>query len=373
MIIARYLSSQIAVAVVIVMFAFVGFQAFFDLKTELDELSKAYTYGQAISFVLLNTPSRIYELMPIGVLIGAIYAMSQLAGNSEFTAMRAAGLGRKEALLSVSKLAIVFVLFTFCVGEFLAPPLEQFSKQIKAGSSDRKVAQLRSGAWLKDTQRAADNSVAVQRFVNVKTLESDGSLSGIRVFEFDATFHLRSVITAESASYVKDGEWTFNKAKTINYNERTINSGDSQLVAVTKFESKQIWKSELTPELFGVLAIDPEKMSAVRLWQYTAHLKENQQAAERYEIAMWRKVIYPFVAVVMLVLALPFGYLNVRSGGIGYKVSAGILLGITFHTLNSLFSHVGMLNAWPPWVAATTPSLLATALALFMLYWVDRA
>jgi lipopolysaccharide export system permease protein len=373
MIIARYLSGQIAISVVVVMFAFVGFQAFFDLKTELDELSKTYTYGQAISFVLLNTPSRIYELMPIGVLIGAIYAMAQLAGNSEFTAMRAAGLGRKEALLSISKLAIVFVLFTFCVGEFLAPPLERYSKQIKAGSSDRKVAQLRSGAWLKDTQRSTANAVVAQRFVNVKTLESDGSLSGIRVFEFDAAFRLRSVVTAELARYVRDGEWAFTNANITSYDERTINQTDSQLVAATKSQNAYAWKSELTPELFGVLAIDPDKMSAVRLWQYTAHLKENQQAAERYEIAMWRKVIYPFVTVVMLVLALPFAYLNVRSGGIGYKVSAGILLGITFHTLNSLFSHVGMLNTWPPWVAATTPSLLATALALFMLYWVDRA
>jgi lipopolysaccharide export system permease protein len=373
MIIARYLSGQIAIAVLVVMFAFVGFQGFFDLKTEIDELSKTYTYGQAISFVLLNTPSRIYELMPIGVLIGAIYAMAQLAGNSEFTAMRAAGLGRKEALLSVSKLAALFVVFTFCVGEFVAPPLEQFSKQIKAGSSDRKVAQLRSGAWLKDTQRSPDNTIVAQRFVNVKTLEIDGSLSGIRVFEFDAAFHLRSVITADSARYVSNGEWTFTQAKITSYTERPIKQGDSQLVAVAQTKAQHAWKSELTPELFGVLAIDPEKMSAVRLWQYTAHLKENQQAAERYEIAMWRKVIYPFVTVVMLVLALPFGYLNVRSGGIGYKVSAGILLGIAFHTLNSLFSHVGMLNTWPAWVAATTPSLLATALALFMLYWVDRA
>jgi lipopolysaccharide export system permease protein len=373
MIISRYLSGQVALAVLVVLFAFVGFQAFFDLKTELDELSKVYTYGQAISFVLLNTPSRIYELMPIGVLIGAIYAMAQLAGNSEFTAMRAAGLGRKEALLAISKLAVFFVLFTFVVGEFVAPPLEQFSKQIKAGSSDRKVVQLRSGAWLKDTQRSADNGVLAQRFVNVKTLESDGSLTGIKVFEFDAAFQLRSVIEANSARYVTNGEWTFAQANITKYSTRATPQGGSQLISNAAAESNYAWKSELTPELFGVLAIDPEKMSAVRLWQYTAHLKENQQAAERYEIAMWRKVIYPFVTVVMLVLALPFAYLNVRSGGIGYKVSAGIFLGIAFHALNSLFSHVGMLATWPPWVAAMTPSLLATALALFMLYWVDRA
>ncbi len=373
MIIARYLSRQIALAVCAVMLAFIGFYAFFDLINEIEEISKTYTYGQAVLYVLLNTPSRVYELMPIGVLIGAIYAMAQFASNSEFTAMRAAGLGRKEALVSISKLAIGFVVLTFCVGEFLAPPFEKYSKQIKSGPVDRKVAQLKSGAWIKDTQRSAENAVLAQRFVNIKTLESDGGLSGVRIFEFDNLFQLRSVINASSAKYLANGEWNFINAQVTLYSQKKTEQGDVQLVSNAKVQPELTWKSDLTPELFGVLAIDPEKMSAVRLWQYTNHLKENQQSSERYEIAMWRKIIYPFVTVVMLVLALPFAYLNARSGGIGYKVSAGVMLGVAFHTLNSLFSHVGMLNTWPAWVAATVPSLLATALALYMLYWVDRA
>ena len=118
--------------------------------------------------------------------------------------------------------------------------------------------------------------------------------------------------------------------------------------------------------------LDPERMSLLGLVQYTRHLKENRQSAERYEIALWKKIVYPLAVVVMLALALPFGYLQVRAGSIGYKVFAGIMLGVVFHFLNGLFSHLGLLNTWPPWMAASIPSLVALAVAMTMLARVGR-
>ena len=127
------------------------------------------------------------------------------------------------------------------------------------------------------------------------------------------------------------------------------------------------------PDLIGVLVLVPERMSAWSLMQYVQHLRENQQQANRYEIALWKKLVYPLAVIVMMALALPFAYLQARAGGTGYKVFAGIMLGVAFHFLNSLFSHLGLLNTWPAWLAASVPSLVAVALALGMLAWVDRA
>ena len=76
--------------------------------------------------------------------------------------------------------------------------------------------------------------------------------------------------------------------------------------------------------------------------------------------------------MVMMVLALPFAYLQVRAGGIGYKVFAGIMLGVAFHFLNGLFTHLGLLNTWPAFVAVATPSLAACAIGFTMLWWVER-
>ncbi len=373
MIIARYLSREIASAVAVVLLALLGLFAFFDLINELDDVGRdGYKYSQAIGYVLLNTPAKIYDLIPIGVLIGAIYAMAQFAGNSEFTAMRAAGLGRTEALKALSFLALGFAALTFCVGEFLTPPLERWSKQVRGIATESRAAQLPSGAWIKDTVKSPEGQITAQRFVNVRSLQPDGSLRQVRVFEFDPEFRLRSIHEAESGVYVQPGQWRLENVKLAEYSEESVVDGFAKNQSSAQQVAALNWQSELTPSLFGVLAVDPDKMSAIRLYRYVNYLKANQQRADRYEIAMWRKFIYPLLCAVMLALALPFGFLNARSGGIGYKVAAGVMLGLGFYTLNSLFSHIGLLNTWPALFAVSVPSVMAVLLALFMLWWVER-
>ncbi len=74
----------------------------------------------------------------------------------------------------------------------------------------------------------------------------------------------------------------------------------------------------------------------------------------------------------MMALALPFAYLKVRSGGLSLKIFIGIMIGVSFQLLNSLFSHVGLLNTWPPFVTAVAPSALFLLSAIAALYWVER-
>ena len=71
--------------------------------------------------------------------------------------------------------------------------------------------------------------------------------------------------------------------------------------------------------------------------------------------------------------ALPFGYLQSRAGGIGLKLFLGVMLGVGFYFMNGLFSNLGLLNTWPPWLAVSIPSMVAFALALLMLGRVGRS
>jgi lipopolysaccharide export system permease protein len=48
------------------------------------------------------------------------------------------------------------------------------------------------------------------------------------------------------------------------------------------------------------------------------------------------------------------------------------MLGIFFHMLNSLFSHIGLLQNWPPLSAAVVPSLAFLAAAILMMWWVEK-
>ncbi len=372
--IRRYVARAIVGAVLFVLAGFLGLFAFFDFVNEIDDIGQAgYSLLHAVAYVVLGLPSRVYELMPIAALIGCIYALAQFASHSEFTAMRAAGLSRRGALAIVAGVGAWFAIATALTGELLAPTSERLAQSIRLSSLNATVgAQFRSGLWLKDTLK--DNNGAVQklRFVNIREMRPDTTLRGIRIFEFDSDHRLIALIEAANARFTPPSGWLLNTVEITSLAPLMVAEQTVTLQARRVRQAQLNWVSDLNPNILGVLVLVPERMSAWNLLQYVQHLRDNDQRADRYEIALWKKVVYPLAVIVMMALALPFAYLQVRAGGIGYKVFAGIMLGVAFHFLNGLFSHLGLLNTWPAWLAAGIPSMAAMVLAIGMLAWADR-
>lgn len=370
----RYLAREIATAVAFVLVAFLALFAFFDFINELDDVGRAgYSLAAAAIYVLLTLPSRTYEVMPIAALIGSVYALAQLAAHSEFTAMRASGLSRTRALGELVRLGAWTAVFTALVGEALAPPAERLAQELRLSSLGSAVGgQLRSGLWIRDSLRDTAGDVQRIRFVNVGELMPDATLRRVRILEFDQQMRLSEVVRAERGEFSGPGVWQLSGVTTTLYHPVESDEPLPLLRTERTSAATRNWTSELTPALLSVLMVTPERMSAINLFNYIRHLRENQQNTELHEIAFWKKVVYPLAVIVMMALALPFAYLQSRAGGIGYKVFAGIMLGVAFHFLNGLFSHLGLLNTWPPLVAVSIPSVVAFFCAVALLRWVDR-
>ena len=354
-IIRRYIAREIYAATALVLFAFLGLFAFFDLIHELGDIGKGdYKLQHAAMFVLLSVPGRIYELMPIAALIGAVYALALLAAHSEVTVMRASGLSTWQALGAVMSAGVVFALITFLFGELVAPPAERAAQSLRLKAISSVIAQeFRSGLWVRD----ANN------FLNVGEVKPDARLVGVKLYEFDAQYRLRSVSFAEQGEYQPPNRWKLTGVV------RTIFSDAGSRIEKAP---EMIWSSALNPDILGVLLVQPDKMSVATLYQYVQHLAENRQSTSRYDIALWKKVVYPLALLVMMALALPFAYMQTRSGGVSFKIFAGIMLGLVFHLLNSLFAHLGAINTWHAFFSAVTPSVLFLALGAIMQWRTER-
>lgn len=375
LLVGRYLRREIVAAVAFVLLGFLALFAFFDLINELEDVGRGgYRLQHAVAFVLLGLPSHVYELMPIAALIGSIYALSQLASHSEYTAMRAAGLGRRRALGVVARVGLALAVLTALVGEVLSPPAERLGQQLRLSAIGGSVTgQFRSGLWVKDTARDQAGEVNLMRFVNIGELLPDGTLRDVRIFEFDAQMRLSRLLEARGASWGRGNGWELREVEEIRFTDVPA-AGLAPAVGTRRATAPTLhWQTELRPEILGVLLVEPDRMSGLSLYSYIRHLRENAQNTSQYEIAFWKKIVYPLAVIVMMALALPFAYLQVRAGGTGYKVFAGIMLGIAFHFMNGLFSHLGLLNTWPPLLSVSIPSVVAFMLALGMLAWVDRA
>lgn len=350
----RYLFQELVSSILLLTVALLAMFSFFDLIQELDNIGKgSYGVGQVLLFVLLSVPGHVYEVVPVAVLIGTLYALARFARHSELVVLRVSGISMFSLALALLRIGAIFAVMTFLVGELVTPLSEKTAQRMRIKATDSVVAQdFRSGLWVKD-----GNS-----FVNVEDVLPDAGLLNIHVYEFDPGFRLRIISSAKTANY-KEGHWELHEVTQTSFSAEQIRSQSF---------AQANWQSVIQPELLNVLLVVPEKMSAWNLYFYIKHLGENHQKTTRHEIALWSKLVYPIACLVMVVLALPFGFLQQRSGGISAKILAGIMLGIGYQVLNRLFVHIGLLNDWPPPLSATVPTLLFLAAGVGILVWIER-
>ena len=351
----RYIGREVLASTGLVLLGLIVLFAFFDLIRELGDVSLTAPFRRALFYVMLGLPTHIYEMFPIAALIGTLFALSQLVANSEYTVMRSSGASLPQIGWALTRVGLLLVVVTFAFGEFVVPSSEKIAQQFKLQARDRVVAQeFRSGVWLRQDRN----------FINVRQVElPETILIGVRIYEFDAEQKLQSVSLAERGQYLGSNQWRLTGIT------QTTLSGEASRVTHLP---EMIWQSVLDPSFLSVLLVQPERMSATNLYQYVGYLTENKQKTSRYEIAFWKKVVYPIAVLVMMFLALPFAQFQRRSGGIGPRIFSGIMLGLVFYTFNMFFTYLGVLYDWPPLPSAVFPTMIFFVLAAGMLWWLER-
>jgi len=354
----RYIGREILASILLIFSALVMLFAFFDLIHELGDVGRGgYTITAALLFVALQLPARMYELFPVATLIGTLFALAQLVASSEYTVMRASGASLLQVGWSLLRIGIPLSIVTFLAGEFVAPQAALLSQRVRAqalGDTTSVVAQqFRSGFWFKQDQT----------FVNIRSVLNDLTLVGVSIYEFDSDFRLRYVRTADSGAFEGNGQW---RLKTVRNTEVALTG-----TKVTDVDSYQ-WDTVLRPSLLTVYQVAPEKLELNTLWENMRLLGSNTQKTTRFEIAFWNKVFYPAAVLVMMIVALPFSYFQRRQGGVGFRIFAGTMLGLTFFLIGRLFSNLGVLNDWPALFSAAFPLAVFITLTVSMLWWLER-
>jgi lipopolysaccharide export system permease protein len=354
----RYIGRDVLWSTLLLFVALVGLFTFFDLINEMRDVGRGgYTISTALMYVALHVPTRIYELFPVAALIGTLFAISQLVANSEFTVMRASGASIVQVGWAVVRVGIPLAIATFVAGEYVAPPAERLAQTLRAaamGNATGVVAQqFESGFWFKQDLT----------FVNIRTVLSDMTLVGVRIYEFDRDLRLTSVRSAESGRFAGDGRWKLEKVKV------TEIGRDS---ATTSSEPSWMWTSVLQPSILTVYQVAPERLALSTLYDNIRVLGTNAQKTSRFEIAFWSKVLYPAAVLVMMLLALPFAQFQRRQGGVGFRLFAGTMLGLAFCLIERLFSYLGVLNDWAPLFSAAFPLVVFVGVAVAMQYYIER-
>jgi lipopolysaccharide export system permease protein len=345
----RHIGRAIAFSTLLVLGVLLSLFTFITFVEAIGDLGKAnFGLAEVLKYVLLSLPRDAYELFPMTALLGATLGLSSLAVGSELIVMRAAGVSLLRIVGSVMKVGAVLILIAVVVGEVVAPVTEDLAQRGRAAALQRSVAQQSDrGLWLRDGSA----------FVHVGEVLPDLSLLRVTIYQFDDNARLRSQTFAQSGRYEQQ-RWRLDDVR-------------QSWIADDKVHSRRLasdyLSSVLTPEILGVFAVKPEGLSAWHLFRYIQHLERSKQDTSRYRLALWHKIMLPLSTGVMVVLAIPFVFGQLRSGGLGSRVLVGIVLGLAFYLINRAFGYFGLLHGLPPAFGALLPPTLFFALALVML------
>lgn len=307
-----------------------------------------YTMMDAAVYVLFLVPRDIELFFPMAVLLGALIGMGMLASNSELVVMQSAGLSRLQITMSAMKTAIPLMIMVMMLTEWVAPVAELRAKEIKRTNvSGGSLIDSSRGIWAKDGDL----------FVNIGGAADINNLRDITLYEFDDTTNLTSTVHADSAEY-KDEYWLLRDV-------RRTTLKNEQVVLVNLEQDK--WVSSLTPEKLSVVSVKPEALSIEGLLDYLDYLESNHQASERYELALWRKLMQPVTVAVMMLVALSFVFGPLRTVTMGARVLLGVVAGFSFYICSEIFGPLSIVYGLPAFISAGMPALIFAMGALYFI------
>ena len=349
-IVQRYFIANLAWPTVLALAILVGIFAFLSLIDQLEDAGRGnYDTYQAITYVILTLPRLAYEIMPVAAMIGGMTCMALLSRNSELDVIRLAGVSEYSLAGFLAKAALVVVLFSVLVGEFVVPASEIKARYQRSIALTEQVAmQTKYGFWARDR-----NS-----FINIRKILPGNVIEEIYIYEFDDQDRLRSTITADNARYTDD-RWVLEGV------DRTIigHSGISR-----EQYNRAAWESWVDDGLINLVIINPLYMSLWNLSDSIRALKSNAQSAAAYEQAFYGKLVRPFTILALVILAIPVVAARKRSDGLGQHVFTGALIGVIFYFVNSASGHIGIVYGLHPFVSSAFPTLLLYLILLRLFY-----
>jgi lipopolysaccharide export system permease protein len=115
----------------------------------------------------------------------------------------------------------------------------------------------------------------------------------------------------------------------------------------------------------NILELPPDSLSSSDLNQYIAALRQSGQNADRYALALWRKLSVPLTTGAMVLLSLPFIFGSTRKITAGRRIMLGSLVAIVFYFGDQVIVHLGLLLGLKPFVTAMVPVVLISSIALW--------
>lgn len=348
-IVAKHVTKTTALAMLGATAILAALQVLFTYMGELGSLEKDYSAWQALIYVLWSAPQYLYEILPISALIGAVLGLGTLASNSELIVMRASGISLWRIVGWVMRSAMLLVVLSFLLSEFVVPYTNEHAKSVK---NHRSVAELGevNGYWTREGQR----------FIYIDYANSKGQLKHVQMLDFDQNYRLDSVLNAEQGQFVKDGQWTLDNAKQM----KILELGNANLIQ----DTEQILPLALQPKYVHMVTIDPEDLAPTQLVSFMSYMHQYSQVPKTYLLAFWQKVGAPFSLIALVLIACSFIFGPLRQHSMGFRLVIALFVGLGFYYMQDFLGYASLVYSPSPAWFVFLPIVMMFGIGSYLLY-----
>ncbi len=339
----------------------VGLLALFYISTFIDRSDKVFkgaaTWGMMGAYLWYLLPQYVYYVLPMSVLLASLVTIGVLTKNSELIVMKACGISLYRVALPMLGAALLAGGTLFALEQTTLGPSNRKADTIRNMMNGVKpeTLDLLTRQWVVGSR----GDIYHYDYFDPKT----NALMGISVFEFsDGMRSLARRSFAERARFTPEpghsNLWRAEQA----WSRELRPSGDTR-----RFSAQPVAEFTLEPpSYFGIRQPAPEFMSYSQLRDYIGQLRTSGFDVIAQQVALERKASFPFVTLIMTLIAVPFAVTAGRRGAL-YGVGVGIVIAISYWVAFSVFAALGTGGVVAPILAAWAPNLLFGAGAAYLL------
>lgn len=353
---ARLLIGAVFPAVLATWLLFSSVELLGTFFNETDEIGIGeYSLADALSYTLLTLPHTLYGMLPYGVIVGLLIGLGQLAGRSELIALQAAGASRGRIGSIVVLAVIVLAALVMYGAETVGSQAYRMANALVAQAKQQQGLSIgtSSGLWMKD-------GLDIINAATVVTSESSDSnkpdLWKVRIYRFSGASKLTSVISAADAKPTDEG-WLLRDV--------SIQQVEGAIAVTT--QPTLAWRSSLRADLIAARSLRPRQQSLAELTRSIGYARNNALDDQTLVSAWWYRFTFPLKVLSLALLALPFAFGNLRSGGFAKRVFMGMLLGIAFYFLQRTVANLFETLHWNLAVAHLLPPALLALTGMWLL------
>ena len=331
---------------------------FFDL---VGDILRNHIPLTTVGAYLVNlTPDMLYQIAPLAVLIAALVTFGVLNRNSEIIAMKATGISLYRLVIPIVSIAAILSVSLFLFDQYYLPQANRRQEALRntiKGRPPQTVLHPERN-WIFGQPRSGEpGRIFYYQFFDPDHKE----FANLSIFEFDpSTFQLtRRIFAARVYRDTDSSTWNFQSGWV-----RDMNGAEP--TAFREFSQTTFSEIHEDPGYFTKENLQSQEMNFSQLDGYIRDLRQSGFDTMRLRVALWHKLAYPLIAIVMAVLAIPFALSMGRRGSLT-AIAMAIAVALAYWVVDGLFGAMGNVNYLPAALAAWSSDILFALVGGYLL------